>query len=175
MSDGFEHYGYCERAVAQATALLDDLCNSRFPDKQAIFRRRNKDRIVLRALYDDLRRAFLTPIDREDLWCLCVAAEQVLFWTEETVLAATQRQTEHIPTLWKELHTVCHALQQAVVTFPHFRRDDVFFDHLNTVLLRFSQICTAKRFSAEIGSGYPLLLAFEALAKQMQTAVLKNE
>ena len=157
-----EHYDYCERNVADAAALLQDLKNGHLPTEQQITRRRRTGAIALRALYDELRRAFLTPIDREDLWQLCLAAQQVLFAVENTALTGSYHQQR----ILCSLIAACTQLRSAVSMFPQFRRDDAWLDHVFKAQMHLSEV----RQSEKVVS-----TTCAALIDALLLAALKNE
>ena len=152
-----EHYEFCERCVAQAVSLLKDLQHAHPPTELDIRRRRRAGSIALRGLYDTLRQAFLTPIDREDLWQLCLLSERVLFAAEETGF----RQQPFDP----RMLTACTQLRQAVAAFPNFRRDETAFEQVAKLQVTLSDACISNGLTDACGR----------LADALLFAALKNE
>ena len=171
MSEQYEHYQFCERCLAQATAIINDLKQGCSPNINDIRCQRRKDRIALKTLYDALRRTFITHIDREDLWLLCTASQRVLLAAEDLTLRV-DRAGLFANEDWSSLQSVCLALQKAVVAFPRFQRDETFFTLADTVQ---SQLLTAKNRLDFPAGAHALLDACDALADALLTAALKNE
>lgn len=76
---------------------------------QTVYTRRCAADIAKAAIFDALQAAFITPVDREDLWRLCEAGERLLcaaerFWLE----MGCQNRTPSSP-----IDTMCHALARA--------------------------------------------------------------
>ena len=152
-----EQYAFCERCIAQTVALLNDRQHGRHPNEGDIRRRRKIGRIALRGLYDALRQAFLTPIDREDLWRLCLLSERVLFAAEEMILRQQPFNAAAVE--------IVARLQRSVTAFPDFRSDENFFDQ-------------ATELQALLATVYPRNALSDAcgrLADELLFAALKNE
>ena len=171
MSEQYEHYLFCERCLAQTTAILNDLAQGHPPNIDSVHRRRHKDRIALKALYDALRHAFITPIDREDLWLLCTTAQRVLSAAEDLALRADHVRL-HTGDGWSSLRSVCRALQKSVAAFPRFQREETFFASVDTVQ---SQLLAIKNHLDLPADAYALIGACETFADTLLIAALKNE
>lgn len=79
----------CDRAsgcVKQASVILSDARQGRVCDPTTVFARRGAADIAATSLYGILNKAFVTPIDREDLWLIHTAGEAVIQTTEDLVL-----------------------------------------------------------------------------------------
>ncbi len=79
-------YARCRVCTNEAATLLTDLLNSEKPDPMTVQARRTAADIAGNAIYALLRHAFITPIEREDLWLLRETAERVWRTAEDTAL-----------------------------------------------------------------------------------------
>ncbi len=124
MSSKDIHYTYCKHSVEGASSLIRDIRGGHFPDPGDIRLRRHKDGVVRRSLFEELRRAFLTPIDRDDLWQMCTKTAHVFTKAEDIVLELWRQGWTRLPedSLWVSLQDTCDDLVKAVEAFPLSRR-----------------------------------------------------
>lgn len=100
--------GYCEQTALQIVRTVRERANGNFLSATAQQLRRRRDNALLREIFEELDRAFITPMDREDLWKLCTDMAAIL-------RAAQREETATI----KEI-----ILSEAVlVTAQELRRD----------------------------------------------------
>lgn len=123
------HYDYCCRTVAAATALFRDVQQQSPPSLQAIRLRRRKDEVICRARFDELRRAFLTPIDRDDLFLLCIIVNRALYCAEEVVLEWERQRMPHLQELWEYLSSICSQLEQTVISFTDTHNNEAVINN----------------------------------------------
>ena len=79
-------YARCQLCTAEAATILTGMINRSKIDPIAVQARRTAADIAGDAVYALLGHAFITPIDREDLWLLREAAERVRCEAEEAAL-----------------------------------------------------------------------------------------
>lgn len=79
-------YARCQLCTTEAAAILTGMINGNKIDPIAVQARRTAADIAGDAAYALLGHAFITPIDREDLWLLREAAERVWCEAEEAAL-----------------------------------------------------------------------------------------
>ncbi len=184
-------YQYCHRTVTQASALWRDICAEQLPAVADILLRRKRDDRVRRLLFDEIRRAFLTPIDREDLWGLCVASEELLRAVEDVAAEIHRQGRERLPdgkAFWAEIGLGCAALQQAVKSFPRFQRQDDTTDALHRWTTAqeqwqktYDEHAKTAFMQKDLGrlrmydKGLAVAHGGEIVARQLLTAILKNE
>ncbi len=79
-------YARCRVCTDKATAVLIDMIDNHTLEPTAVLARRTAADIAGDTTYALLCRAFITPIDREDLWLLREAAEHVWCTAENTAI-----------------------------------------------------------------------------------------
>lgn len=184
-------YQYCRRTTAAVAALWRDIRAGRSPAAEEIRLRRKRDDTVQRALFDELRRAFLTPIDREDLWALVTACGALFFAVEETALELKRQRYDRIPEtgeLWEEIGGACEAIRQAVEGFVQFHRRDDTTEALRRLKRHAARARRARderlptllaagdlRRIRLYDGGMAILDHCEVVADRLLTAILKNE
>ena len=130
-------YDQCARSVYRALEILGGLRRRErvAADKPGdIHRRRRTADIALQATFDDLRRAFLTPIDREDVLYLRQVCERVATTAEDVVLALYQAGEHALcaddTALLSAVTAECEALHEALIALPAYPRNDGILRHL---------------------------------------------
>lgn len=164
-------YDQCARSIGRALEILGLLKRrERLTEDTVgdIRRRRRTATIALQATFDDLRRAFLTPIDREDVLHLRQVTDAVAHAAEETVLSL-YRRGEHAlsagdTALLTAVTAECEALHEAFLALPAYPRGDLL-RHLTAAERRHSA-------SAELG-GTPSLTALSVACRET-AAVLRR-
>ncbi len=81
-----EIYERCNRCLQDAAALLQALSAGNTFTPAAVTARRTAADIAADVAVTELQKAFITPIDREDLWLLWDGCEAVLRAAEDTAL-----------------------------------------------------------------------------------------
>lgn len=125
-------YDQCARSIGRALEILGLLKRrERLTEDTVgdIRRRRRTAAIALQATFDDLRRAFLTPIDREDVLLLRQVTDAVAHAAEEVVLSL-YRRGEHAlsagdTALLAAVTAECEALNEAFLALPAYPRGDL--------------------------------------------------
>lgn len=130
-------YGQCARSVYRALEILGSLRRREcITDEKIgdIHRRRRTADIALNATFDDLRRAFLTPIDREDVLWLRQVSERVAAAAEDVVLDLYRRGERALSVndtaLLSAVISECELLHEAFVALPAYPRSDHILRHL---------------------------------------------
>ena len=114
-------YARCRVCTDKAVGVLTDILNNHALDPTAVQARRTAADIAADTTYALLCRAFITPIDREDLWLLRETAEHVWCAAEDTSLLLYRygRQLPH--TCAPIIHATiacCAAAKQVTEAFP---------------------------------------------------------
>ncbi len=133
-------YEQCENSIREALRALEQLRQRQAITDETVrtirLRRRTAD-IAMQATFEELRHAFITPIDREDLLRLRQVTEKVAYYTEEAVLALfRQRQPTVHPNdtaLLSAINEECRLLQVVVSSFPDYPRSDAILGHLTAL------------------------------------------
>ncbi len=101
---------------------------------ESIHRRRHAADIALQAKFDELRRAFITPIDREDLWLLRQCVDQIAETAEDIPLALYRRGlpclSPNDTALLSAVTNECTALHTALLSLDGYPRNDNIIKHL---------------------------------------------
>lgn len=133
-------YTQCENSLRQAQEILDSLRQRRAITETTIrdiHRRRHTADIAMQATFEELRHAFITPIDREDIWRLRQITEAVVHSTEDAVLTFFRhRQSVMHPNdnaLLCAVNTACRLLQAAMESFPSYPRSNAVLGHLTAL------------------------------------------
>lgn len=79
-------YTRCRHCITSAKTVLEELQRGQVPNPAAVQARRTAADIAGETTYRLLRHAFITPIDREDLWALWASAERIWRTAEDTAL-----------------------------------------------------------------------------------------
>ncbi|MBR2405938.1 MAG: hypothetical protein IKB04_02690 [Clostridia bacterium] len=134
-----EWYDRCANSVSEALSVLDFLRHREAitaATVEALHRRRHTADIALKAAFEELRRAFITPADREDLWLLWQTAEQITEAAEEIVLSLIRKQHSCLtPNDTAQLAAVtaeCRALHEAFAALPDYPHSDRVLQHVDT-------------------------------------------
>lgn len=139
-------YEQCERSIEQAVKTLELLRRrQRLSDenRRPIHRRRQTAAIAMQATFSELQDAFITPIDREDLWLLRQLAEAVTRAAEDVVLGLirSRRQASEdadLPFLTAVI-TECQLLSLAFASFSAYPRSDALLRRLQALEQRHLQ------------------------------------
>ena len=162
-------YGQCARSVYRALELLGALRRRERITADTIGdirRRRRTADIALQATFDDLRRAFLTPIDREDILLLRQVTEHVAVAAEDVVLSL-YRHGEHAlsaddTALLAAVTAECEALHEALVLLPAYPRG---------ALLRHLTAAERRHLACAELDGAPSLIALSATCRTATEAL----
>lgn len=130
-------YEQCENSIKQACTVLEML-RQRKAVNEAVIRsirlRRHTADIAMQATFKELRRTFITPIDREDLLRLRQVTEMVACCAEDAVLTLFRhRQPTAHPNdtaLLSAVNTECRILQDVAAAFPDYPRSDAVLKRL---------------------------------------------
>lgn len=158
MTDTHSYYAYCQQAADQAANRLRMLCENKWPSTADIRLQQRRDAVSRRQVWEDLHRLFLPPMDREDLWLLCVETARLAEHADEIVLEVHRQGNRTLSTTYRlvmqaALQT-CLALHAATIALPSFRRGD-------TALRRLTEVrrCCAQTEKAYSLTVQPLLSA----------------
>ncbi|TSA12079.1 MAG: DUF47 family protein [Betaproteobacteria bacterium] len=81
---------------------------------------------IRRVLIEEINQTFVTPVDREDLFALSRAIDDVLDYANTTVyefeVYQLKRADEHVKRLVEILHEQARELHQAIKTLDHYPR-----------------------------------------------------
>lgn len=80
-------YARCRRSLQDGNALLTAAMGGVFPDTATVTARRIAADVADEATFALLARAFITPLEREDLWQLRRQAEEIHVAAEEVALS----------------------------------------------------------------------------------------
>ncbi len=159
-------YEQCERSISNAIGVLESLHQRQAVNTaavQAIHTRRHTADIALQGTFEELRHAFVTPIDRENLLRLRQVTEAVTRRAEDIVLELYyQRKPTASPNdnaFLCALKTECTLLMAVVEAFPTYPRSE-------DVLKRLAQSEQQHRRNAQL-DGSDLL---RPLLKNVSTA-----
>lgn len=101
---------------------------------KAIHRRRRTADIALQSSFDELRRVFITPTDREDILLLRQAAEHVADAAEDIPLYVYRQGCQALlpddTALLAAVTAECQALYEALTALPAYPRDETVLKHL---------------------------------------------
>ena len=136
-------YEQCINSIKSALETLEFLNqrgNITYSCVQSIRLRRRTADIAMRGTFDELRHAFITPIDREDLLRMRQVCESVTYHAEEvTMLLFAQKQSalpcEKHELLQSVIHE-CRLLKTALESFPDFPRSDDTVNHITNLIRR---------------------------------------
>lgn len=133
-------YEQCENSIKQALDVLEILRQRRAitePLTRAIRLRRRTADIAMQATFEELRHAFITPIDREDLLRLRQVAEAVVCCAEDAVITLSLRRQPTIPpddtALLSAVTAECRHLQAAIESFAPYPRSNTILDRLTAL------------------------------------------
>ncbi len=127
----------CERSISAALETLRFLqkrCVITAKTIEDIRLHRQTADIALQGTFEELRHAFITPIDREEMWhmrqiteCVAHCAEEacVALW-QEGCSAPSPNDTALLAAVFKE----CSHLRDAVAAFPYYPRTEQVLVHL---------------------------------------------
>lgn len=108
----------CIRSVEYALSLLK---TAQCPSADDIRHRRRAALIARQAAFDELRRRFITPLDREDLWQLRRCCERIAEAAENAQLLARDTAL---------LSAECTLLLSALTALPLYPKDERVLQHL---------------------------------------------
>ena len=177
---GFKLYTTCVRTVEQARDTLQLLRERRAITATVVSdirRRRRTADIALQATFEELRHAFITSLDREELLRLRQMTERLVCGAEDIVLALYRRgQSALLPddtVLLAAVTEECRLLQTCLEALDSYPRRDTAV----------KQLCAAEkqhRAAEELDSGdvaYAALHAFSRTcfdtAQQLRIILLK--
>ena len=133
-------YSQCQSSLLRAKAGLDVLHHRKAITEdtvRAIRAKRRTSDVAMQAVFEELRHAFITPIDREDLLRLRQTIEAVVFCIDEVLIALFYqgRPTLHPndTALLSAVTAEFTALQAVVDFFPDYPRCDAVLGHLKTL------------------------------------------
>lgn len=169
------HYEYYCRTAQSVVSLLRDVRRQVPPDAQTIRLQRRKNEIVRRALFDDLRRTFLPPIDRDDIFRLCSAVSRVCFWAEQLVLEWQFQGKPFAEDLWSAVLPLCEQLEKAIVAFTKLRRSEEAVDSFARLQQQIVSISLPLSSSRLYDRAASLVGACYEAANCFLLAVLRNE
>ncbi len=112
----------CRLCTAEAATILSGMIDSVTVEPIAVQARRSAADIAGDTVYALLGRAFITPIDREDLWLMHETAEQVWREAEDTALLLYHCGRQLPPACEAAIRTAaacCTAAGQITAAFPH--------------------------------------------------------
>lgn len=171
----------CRLCAAEAAAILTGMINGDRMEPIAVQARRTAADIAGDTVYALLGRAFITPIDREDLWLMREAAERV--WCEAEDTAMLLYHCGHpLPsvceTVIRTTAACCVTAEQVTEAFPAI--DTVV--QQTRVLREAQRLChttmrncfadtTARRVCE---SAYRVIAACEQLIRALRYAALKS-
>lgn len=162
-------YDQCARSVYRALEILGCLRRRErvTADKLGdIHRRRRTADIALQATFEDLRRAFLTPIEREDVLRLRQVCERVAATAEDVVLTLHEAGEHALcaddTALLSAVTTECEALHEALIALPAYPRSDGILRHLTAAERRHGA-------TAELGGRPALLRVSDACRRVTET------
>ena len=101
-------YTRCRVCTKQAANILLDMIDGKKLNPMTVQSRRTAADVAGDTTYSLLGHAFITPIDREDLWLLREAAEQVWRTAEDTAILLFH--------CGRQLPSVCEPVIQATIT-----------------------------------------------------------
>ncbi len=161
-------YRYALKTAAQTAALCRDLQNKRAPSKDAVRRDRLQEIAVRRALTEELYEAFITRIDREDLFAVYEELADTLY----TLQGIAVRGGNCSAAVWSTVCGVADALYEAVEAFADGKMSPL----LRAAAQVYGRVAEAERYAsadeyAVIGEW---LRCCRRAARQMTAALLKN-
>ncbi len=160
-------YARCRLCLQQAAHLLD----GEKIDAIAIQARRKTADIAQSTFYAMLKHAFITPIDREDLWLIHTAAEHIHREAENTALRfcrGEQHPSSEEETIRRVVAACCTATEQIMSSFPAL---EISASH-KRILREAECLCHAADRIGE--SAYRVVEACERFIIVLQYAALKN-
>lgn len=114
-------YARCRICTDKAAAVLTDMIDKNTLDPTTVRARRAAADIAADAVYASLCQAFITPIDREDLWLLQEAAEHVCRAAEDTAIllyhGGRRLPAACVPVIRATI-ACCAAAKQILEAFP---------------------------------------------------------
>ena len=134
----YNHYCSYRRSIERALTVLQTLrkreaITASYID--AIHRRRHTADIALQAEFDELRRAFITPIDREALWFLRQHTDQIAKIAEDIPLALYRRRLPCLSpddtALLSAVINECTALHTALSALDDYPKHYTVIKHLS--------------------------------------------
>ncbi len=115
-------YARCRLCTAEAAAILVGMIDGSRIEPIAVQARRTAADIAGDTVYALLSRAFITPIDREDLWLMHKAAERVWCEAEDTAMLlyhCGRRLPSVCETVIRAAAACCAAAGQITEAFPN--------------------------------------------------------
>ncbi len=115
-------YARCRVCADEAATVLADMIDSQKLEPMAVQARRTAADIAADTVYALLGHAFITPIDREDLWLLREAAERVWCAAEDTAMLLYHCGRQLPPACKPVIHAAaacCTAAGQIAEVFPN--------------------------------------------------------
>lgn len=147
----YEPFERCADSLKQATEILTELRQRHAVSAartEAVHRRRRTADIALQMCFDELQRAFITPIDREDILLLRQTAEQTVCAAEDILLTLYRcGQPALSPddtALLTAVSTEARLLKEAFAVFPLYPRQ-------RTVLSRLADLEKQHRLCETLG------------------------
>lgn len=133
----YELYDQSARSVQRALdvlALLRQRQAITAATVEEIRRRRRTADIALQGSFDELRRAFITPTDREDILLLRQTTERIANAAEDIPLSVYRQGRQALlpddTALLAAVTAECQALYEAVAALPAYPRDETVLKHL---------------------------------------------
>ncbi len=133
----YELYDQSTRSVQRALevlALLRQRQAITAATVETIRRRRRTADIALQGTFDELRRAFITPTDREDILLLRQATERIADTAEDIVLCVYRQGRQALlpddTALLASVTAECQALYEALTVLSDYPRDDTVLSRL---------------------------------------------
>ncbi len=166
---GYILFEQCYRSSQQTQDVLQHLRQRRAVTERTVREvhlRRHTAALAMQATFEELRHAFITPFDREDLLLLRQCAESVTRAAEDVLLtlhrygltalpesatpllSAVTAQCEHWEAVLKSLHTYPRTAtvlkSLAALEFEHLRADAIVTEEpYHTALHGLSSVCLA--------------------------------
>ena len=149
-------YEQCVNSVKNALEVLEALHHRESITDSAVqairLRRRTAD-IAMLGTFDELRHAFITPIDREDLLRMRQMCETIVYDTEEILIQLYRQNRSALPygdnKLLLSAIRECQLLQASLERFSDFPRSDDVVCHLTDLIRQHRK--SEEQFSTDQG------------------------